>query len=384
MWIIVNRTGALLFLLAFGAAFSASCERQPVLVHYMPWFESKSHSGNWGWHWTKGRLNPDKLDAGGRREIASHYQPLMDLYDSGDPEALACQYVWMKMAGIDGIVVDWYGRSAHNDYAMVNRKSEVVVREAMRWGLQVAICYEDRTMEPALKLGKSREEAVGQVVADLKWLADNWMHRDAYFTVDERPLLLVFGPIALKQQEVARVREALSHQSVIVGLPHLSKDFGLDGAFGWPPVEGNRSIGRSEWAGYLAGLYGRVGKEAIVGVAFPGYHDAYEKAKLHESYGFIDARGDWTLRETLAQALASKTPLVQIATWNDYGEGTIVEPTLERRFERLKVIRELVMAGEKPLTEAAWEKPLELYRDRKAGRIDTAAFEKAMQDAVVE
>ena len=76
---------------------------------------------------------------------------------------------------------------------------------------------------------------------------------------------------------------------------------------------------------HLTNLYamGRDSTE-VMAVAFPGFHDIYET-----SYGYIDARDGSTFDETLARAMDSACPLVQIATWNDHGEGTSIEPTVE-------------------------------------------------------
>jgi len=37
--------------------------------------------------------------------------------------------------------------------------------------------------------------------------------------------------------------------------------------------------------------------------------------------------------------MKSGAPIVQIATWNDYGEGTGIEPTAERGLRDLGVVR---------------------------------------------
>jgi hypothetical protein len=48
---------------------------------------------------------------------------MMGLYDSSDPDALRCQVMLMKLAGIDGVVIDWYGNENFNDYALINRNT---------------------------------------------------------------------------------------------------------------------------------------------------------------------------------------------------------------------------------------------------------------------
>ncbi len=69
-------------------------------------------------------------------------------------------------------------------------------------------------------------------------------------------------------------------------------------------------------------------------MAFPGFHDIYQK-----SYGYIDDRKGKTFQDTLALAMKSDSSLIQIATWNDYGEGTTVEPTVEYGYRYLEAIQ---------------------------------------------
>ena len=56
-------------------------------------------------------------------------------------------------------------------------------------------------------------------------------------------------------------------------------------------------------------------------VAYPRFHDIYEQAKVHPSWGTIDDNGGKTFALTLERALRSGLPLVQISTWNDWGKG---------------------------------------------------------------
>ena len=48
----------------------------------------------------------------GRRSIASHFYPLIGAYDSGDRNVLRYHFSLMKLSGIDGIIIDWYGLEA--------------------------------------------------------------------------------------------------------------------------------------------------------------------------------------------------------------------------------------------------------------------------------
>src|SRR5262249_36175151 len=101
--------------------------RPQFLVHYMPWFVSKPVSGAWGWHWTMGHFDPERSDSQGRQDIASHYYPLIGPYDSADPDVLEYHTLLMKIAGIDGVIADWYGSEDVNDYAMIHHRTSLLL-----------------------------------------------------------------------------------------------------------------------------------------------------------------------------------------------------------------------------------------------------------------
>ncbi|MFH1184757.1 MAG: hypothetical protein V1755_06915 [Chloroflexota bacterium] len=114
----------LMLSLAVAGFLHAEDGPRTVLVHYMPWYASKPVSGHWGWHWTMDHFNPDRVAENGPREVASHYYPLIGPYDSSDPHALECHVLLMKLAGIDGAIIDWYGTKDYHDYAAIHRNAE--------------------------------------------------------------------------------------------------------------------------------------------------------------------------------------------------------------------------------------------------------------------
>lgn len=186
---------------------------------------------------------PDTVKADGQREVASHDYPLIDLYDSNDPDALECHVLLMKLAGIDGAIIDWYGIEEFRDYAEVHRNSEHLVKYLKKARLQFAACYEDQTVKHMIEeevLPKQRDVAHGQMV--LRWLAKNWFDDDAYVKINGRPILLVFGPQCFTKDQWGQILSGLERRPLLYGLPHLSEQMGMDGAFGWPPVTGGRGI----------------------------------------------------------------------------------------------------------------------------------------------
>jgi hypothetical protein len=117
----------------------------------------------------------------------------------------------------------------------------------------------------------------------------------------------------------------------------------------------------------LDSYYGRSVNWALrVGGAFPGFHDIYEQAGVGSSYGYLDARDGETLRETLGRAVEAGVDIVQLITWNDFGEGTILEPTEETGYRYLQILQEQI-GDVKPLpfSAADLELPKEIYDLRR-------------------
>ena len=165
-----------------------------ILAHYMPWYVAKPASGIWGWHWTMDTFDPEtRVD--GKRAVASHFYPLIGPYDSGDPAVLEYHLLTMKLAGIDGVIVDWYGLQQFRDYA--------------------------------------------------------------------------------------------------------------------------------------------------IPVAFPRFVDIYAEAKVSASYGRVADNRGATFKTSMTESLQAKTPLLQIAIWNDWGEGTMIEPSREFGYRDLEVLQQL-------------------------------------------
>ncbi|NBS04944.1 MAG: hypothetical protein EBS64_07010 [Verrucomicrobia bacterium] len=310
-------------------------ERPLVLVHVMPWFESKAVSGHWGWHWTMGKLDPEQ------GVLASHDRPLLGPYDSSDPTVINAQVALIKAAGIDGAIIDWNGVEGFADYAMIHRNTQLLIAELKKAGLKFALCIEDNPGQRFIQEQKlSRAQAVARVATSFAWADRHWFSDAAYIRISGRPVLLIFGPQFLSGPEWSAIRSTLKNNPLTFALPHLRQQPDIDGAFAWIPVSEGKTVGEATWTAELAELYSNSTKERrpTVAVAFPGYRDFYAQAGAGKTYGFIDYRDGATFAQSFEQAMKSGAPIVQIATWNDYGEGTGIEPTVARGFRDLEVI----------------------------------------------
>jgi hypothetical protein len=368
---LVNRAFITLLILCLHLPLLAEGKKgapKTVLVHYMPWYASKPVSGNWGWHWTMDRFKPDKVGANGRRELASHYRPLIGPYDSNDPDVLECQVLLMKFAGISGVIIDWYGTENFRDYATIHRNSLSLIKYLKQAGLKFAICYEDQSIKHMIKGGKLKK--VQEVIhgkKEFQWLAKNWFTDPAYLKLKGKPVLLIFGPQHFKKAQWNQITSNLSTQPLLYTLPHLTNQANSAGAFGWPPVDGGKNVTPAIWQKYLRDLYSRgVKGESIIAPVFPKFHDIYQQAGVHKSYGYLDDQGGKTFEQTLDLAWKSNSELIQVATWNDYGEGTIIEPTKEFAYRYLESLQRRFAANKKfAYTPIDLRLPIMLHQLRK-------------------
>jgi hypothetical protein len=135
------------------------------------------------------------------------------------------------------------------------------------------------------------------------------------------------------------------------------------GGFDWPvPSQGlgftERFLERSKNWGYR------------VPVAYPRFHDFYVQGGNPTGYPLLPDNDGRTYRQTLERALKSGAEMIQVATWNDWQEGTQIEPSIEFGLRDLKVTQEFRRQQDPsfPFSESDLELPFRLYKLRKKGK----------------
>ncbi len=337
----------LLLLALLGLAASAKAASKPLLVYYMPWYVAKPYSPSWGWHWTMNHFDPDTVNASGERQIASWYYPLIGPYDSADPAVLEYHVLLMKLAGIDGVIVDWYGPDNYLDYGINNERTAAILQYARKAGLKFCLCYEDQTIQQEINGSFiAGSNAIAHAQQTMLYVQTNYFADADYLRWSNRPVLLNFGPQYFKTN--SQWQEIFS---VLTNPPaFFTEDNRLPvcaGAFDWPPMWLSQAPGTegvlsgSALEGYLAGFQqnGRTWP-AFISSAFPRFHDIYQQAGVRDYWGYLGDKKGEILRATLSRALTNNSWMAQVVTWNDFGEGTMVEPTTEYGYRDLAAIQD--------------------------------------------
>ncbi|MEM7454385.1 MAG: hypothetical protein AAF456_08510 [Planctomycetota bacterium] len=321
-----------------------TAEKPPVYMHYMPWFETPETTGGKGWgvHWQMANCDPELVGEDGRRQIAAHFYPKIGPYASIDPRVIEYHFLLMRLCGIKGILIDWYGVQGRNgDIESLLRNSNAIVDATERYGLEFAIVLEDQFARSA-----------NDITVNVNWLQEYYFGRSNYIRVGEenKPLLMVFGPqFAQQPEQWGSILNDLNEPVALMPLWGESGDAGeySSGEFAWVWENGDennhievltRFLDREQAEGSI-----------VAGSLYPGFVDFYEEGGAENRLAFeIPHDNGQTLRSVIDVYSADRLQrcdLIQAVTWNDFGEGTMFEPTIETGFSYLVQLQQFTGTG---------------------------------------
>ena len=343
-----------------------------ILVHYMPWYRGpstkaqESNLSSYGGHWTRwGAFNPTQTTNGKARIFAKQY-PLTGPYHSSNTALLEYQVSLMKIAGIDGVIFDWYGAYDSNDFLENHGYTTAMVSVLRRAGLFHSAMYEDNTLNMMVNQNPApvTDESLRIGKYSFDWAQTNWFaHDPLYVRYEGRPVVFCFGPQHFKTKtHWDYVFMNVKPEPFFIDLDnHYAAS---DSSFNWPPMWA--SVGgvltQARLIQYLDQFYNQKrNKPYRAASVFPAFDDAYVT-----SYGYLAYDNGAVFDLTWKKAIDFNPQIIQIVTWNDYGEGTIIEPTIERGYKELEYVQDRVKEynSDFPFTKEDLRWPLEFYKLR--------------------
>jgi glycoprotein endo-alpha-1,2-mannosidase len=293
--------------------------REPmVLAFYYPWYGSPDGPQKRLLHWG---------DAA-NHYAAAHY-PTLGLYDSADPKAIQQHIAWAKGCGIDGFVCSWWGEGGSDDYVDVACRAVRDVAERSRFPFTLYV---------------ERNTDVDQAVGDLRYVWRTYAQSPAFLKLDGKPVLFVYGR-AMGQ----------------LGLDGWQKAFGrlkTEGIEYAAIADGFNPAYLDTFAGYhtynpcgaalddLAKTYARASvvahlrKKLFVATVLPGYDDTFVRTP-----GFKRDREDGAFYpESWRTATEANPDWIIITTWNEWHEGSEIEPSREYGHKYLDLTKGLAEA----------------------------------------
>lgn len=445
--LIVTGAVALLVSLVAGAADDSkkpapaskpALEKQVYALHF-PHHRTREHDGGLG-AWRKSltaelsraektyfNYDPDLLDANGRHQIASTVYPYVGMQSELDPDYLEYQVLQAKVAHIDAFILDWILPGNYGWEHTLKAMLPVAAKYDFKIGLDfIASSHFDwyKNLDPSADTRKKQAQAIKK---SLQYALDNFYSTPAALTIDDHPILFLFG--GAKPDELKDIR---AHP---YRLPKGRKDFWyvLRANVGWRP--GDTERGYRRWAGIVDGCFGWIllphrlsGKKTdpeifktydhyidsddiveyvrtVIDKNDEYYRKGVHKIRVSSACPGFDNRGcaGWERKLALLPREKGQTfrkqwklnvenrdkiDVVFLVTWNDYTEATTVEPTVEFGFDDMEVTQKYAAAFKGIRSDPSGIRlPARLFRLRKRGRFlartgfDTQAFVAKLDSA---
>jgi len=296
--------------------YSAAPRR--VMAFYYPWYGTPDGPGGRGKsvHW--GHTDADKKDI----QSSTHY-PSLGAYDSHDPALIDRHCVWAKEAGIDTLIVSWWGRGHYTDRAM-----PLILDACAKHGLSATLYYE------TCPNPKSPEAAARDIARALAPYAGH----PAFLKVDGRPVVFVYGRAVGQLGLDGWLRAAaLLNEQVSTGVALIGDNFSNAAACVFDGLHTYNTAGQirqkspdevrawartrfPEWV-TLADKARRISTLTVI----PGYDDT----KIRTPGLAVPRHDGQSYRVQWEEALAADPHWILITSFNEWHEGSEIEPSAE-------------------------------------------------------
>jgi hypothetical protein len=242
-------------------------------------------------------------------------------YDQADPAQARRQVNDMISRGIDGAIMDYYGpTSTHNNNATIALMNAAEEHSGFKFSV----------MEDGNAL-KGASSPTSKIISDIKYIYSTFMQSSAYMRQDGRPMLTFFGT-EFYNIDWAKVRASVPGNPLFIfrnsgGFTRTQSN----GAYAWVGIAtSSTDMGLKYVDDFYARAKSMPTKEAI-GSAYKGFDDSI--ASWGKDRKVTQACGQ-TWIATFAEigkyySSSNQLESIQIATWNDYEEGTEIETGID-------------------------------------------------------
>eukprot|EP00940_MAST-03C_sp_MAST-3C-sp2_P002144 g2144.t1 len=324
------------------ASFSSTCD---VHAFFYLWYYSGDDGAKYAhWnhevlpHWTK-KVNEKFASIVGDRfhppqEIHSPFYPASGLYSSGDPSTIRRQFREMRAAGVCGAVLSWWGRpEGENTHDTQGVNTDEVIGTVVRVAETMM-----REEGESIKIGFHLEPYSGRTGAsarkDVEYLLSRFGNSEALLRDDRgRPVFYIYDSYHIPAKDWKANLESLREKGCFFGLilnrdgPMLCRDSGFDGGYTYFASTGF-SYGSSpqHWSDIAQWMQDR--SMLFVPSVGPGYDDS--TIRPWNAHNTKTRNGGSYYDRFFEAAIASDPVAISITSWNEWGEGTQIEPAVPK------------------------------------------------------
>ncbi len=295
-----------------------------VLAFYYGWYGNPTVSGKWN-HWKD-------VDETNKTIANSTNWPWLGAYDSHDPKVVERHFRWAKDAGLTGFIVSWWRQGDFHDEGM-----PLMLETARKHGMKITIYYE--TVPPR---GDPKPEGA---VNDLLYLLNKYGRHQAWLTLEGRPVFFIYGR-ALNEikldgwkQVIAEVNRRHPGGAIFIG-DRISQEAAeiFDGIHTYNVTSRTKGMTPDqlrEWAKqFYPATVKTAGRKIAAVTVIPGYDD--HKLGRPEPRPITSRHEGETYRILWEEAIAANPDWVLITSWNEWHEGSEIEPSRENGDRELR------------------------------------------------
>jgi len=280
------------------------------------------------------------LYASSATKIYAHFMPWFGFsnhmnvgYSSNDSLQVQKQVADIVSRGLDGAIIDWYGRGQSNtQYLSYDHTTQLVMQQAeLQPAFSFLIMYDTGTLKTcAATVGCDVTQAT---IDDLNYANVTYENSRAYLHVGTQPVVLFFGDNAYAI-DWTRVRTGVAGNPLFVfrnagAFTHVQSG----GGYSWLAPETVTATDPMALL-YLDNFYrtalSHTGSFSM-GSGYKGFNDSLAAWGTNR---LINQQCGQTWLQSMAEAgkfYSSTSPLsfLQLVTWNDYEEGTEIETGID-------------------------------------------------------
>ena len=300
-----------------------------VMAFYYPWYGVPDGPGGAGRtvHW-------GRIDAENKNIRASTHYPRLGAYDSHDPKVIDQHCRWAKDAGIDTFIVSWWGHGSFSDRAM-----NKILDSCGRHGMTACIYYET----------VPRPQTPNSAAEDIIKVLDKYGDHPAHLKVNGRPVVFVYGR-ALQELGLTDWLKAIEliNAGYEKGVTAIGDQFSFGSARVFDGVhtyntaghlQGMKPAEARKWAAETykswVQLADRAGKISAITV-IPGYDDT----KIRKPGLAVERYDGQLYRVQWDQAIKADPHWILITSFNEWHEGSEIEPSLEYKAKYIDITAE--------------------------------------------
>lgn len=288
-------------------------------------------------------------------------EPMLGWYDDGDVATMEQQLKWMRSYGIDYLMFDWYW---NGKAAALTHSVEAYLKTETKKDVPFALLWANHTGVPRTKL---------EFTSMVDYWIKNYFDRPEFMKIDGKPVIFVFShPDFVKQagqvgesytallNEAEALARKAGHKGIyFIGGTHVdfsvfkiasTSGYSAFSAYNYQGQGNDTSISFKELDSAYQNIWDVIVKNSSIPYIVP-MTQGWDKRPWGGSRNPLHDRSAGALPEFEQHLIAAKNLMDSqpgktlkmgvICCWNEFGEGSFIEPTKKDGFSYLEKVKRI-------------------------------------------